>query len=86
MVDFFSKNEKELETLIKTGRIYSHYIGMEFSIEMLIVKSEKTTNDGRNRNYQSQKKIRTLWEMETYKYSGILGADNIKHAEMKEKI
>ena len=34
----------------------------------------------------SQDKIRTLREKETYKYSGILEVDTIKHAEMKEKI
>ena len=28
-----AKNEKELETLIHTGRINSQYIGMEFFIE-----------------------------------------------------
>ena len=31
-----------------------------------------------------QEKIRTLGEMETYKYSGILKANTIKHTEMKE--
>ena len=31
----------------------------------------------------NQEKIRTLGE--TYKYLGILGADLIKHVEMKEK-
>ena len=30
-------------------------------------------------------KIRTLGEKETYKYLGILEADTIKHAEIKEK-
>ena len=38
------KNEKELEILIKTIRIYSQYIGMEFGIEkcaIFIMKKEK---------------------------------------------
>ena len=38
------KNEKELETLIHTVRIYSQYIGMEFGIgkcAMLAMKSGK---------------------------------------------
>ena len=45
---FAEKNEKELETLIQTMRIYSQYIEMEFNIEkfaMFIMKSggkEKT--------------------------------------------
>ena len=33
----------------------------------------------------NQDKIRTLGEKETYKYLGILKADTIKEAEMKEK-
>ena len=32
-IKIFAKNEKELETLIRTVRIYSQDIGMEFSIE-----------------------------------------------------
>ena len=32
----------------------------------------------------NQDKIRTLGEMETYKYLGILEANTVKHAEMKE--
>ena len=42
-------------------------------------------NDGRNRTTKSGKKIRTLVEKETYKYLGILEANIIKQAEMKEK-
>ena len=48
-------------------------------------EKRKTTNDGRNRTTKSRK-IRTLGEKETYKYLGILEADTIKHAKMKEKI
>ena len=43
-IKLFAKNEKELETLIHTIRIYSQDIGMEFSIEkcaMLVMKSGK---------------------------------------------
>ena len=32
-----------------------------------------------------QDDIRTLGEMETYKYLGFLEADSIKHVDMKEK-
>ena len=32
----------------------------------------------------NQEKIRTLGEIETYKYLKILKADTIKHAEMKD--
>ena len=43
-INIFAKNEKELETLIHTVRIYSRDIGMEFGIEkcaMLVIKSGK---------------------------------------------
>ena len=38
----FAKNEKELETLIQTERIYNQYTGMKFGIEkcaMFVMKS-----------------------------------------------
>ena len=41
-IKLFAKNEKELETLIQTVRIYSQDIEMEFGIEkcaMLVMKS-----------------------------------------------
>ena len=82
------KNEKELETLIHTVRIYSRDIGMEFGIEkcaMLVMKSGKwQLTDGMEQ--PNKDKIKTLAENETYKYLGILEADTIKQAEMKEKI
>ena len=43
-IKLFAKNEKEMETLIRTVRIYSQDIGMEFGIEiyaMLVMKSGK---------------------------------------------
>ena len=68
--------------------IYSHDIGMEFSIEkcaMLIMKSGKRhMTDGME--LPNHDKIRTLGEKETYKYLGILEADTIKQVEMKDKI
>ena len=52
------KNEKGLGTLIHAVRIYSQDIGIEFGIEkcaMLIMKSRKTTHDGRYRITKSRK-------------------------------
>ena len=40
-LNIFAKNEKELEILVQTIRIYSQDIGMEFGIEkcaMLVIK------------------------------------------------
>ena len=86
-IKLFAKNEKELETLIHTVRIYNQYVGMEFGIEkcaMLVMKSGKRhLTDGME--LPSQEKIRTDAEYETYKYLGILEADTIKQVEMKDK-
>ena len=85
-IKLLAKNEKELETLIHTIRIYSQDIGMEFGIEkcaLLVMKSGKRhLTDGIE--LPNQDNIRTLAENETYKYLGILEADTIKQVEMKE--
>ena len=87
-IKLFAKNEKELETLIHTVRIYSRDIGMEFGREkctMLVMKSDKRQlTDGME--LPNKDKIKTLLENETYKYLGILEAETIKQVEMKDKI
>ena len=87
-IKLFAKNEKKLETLIHTVRIYSQDIGMEFGIEkcvMLVMKSGKRhRTDGME--LPNQDNITTLTENETYKDLGILEADTIKQVEMKDKI
>ena len=87
-IKLFAKNEKELETLIHTIRIYSQDIGMEFGIEkcaLLVMKNGKWhLADGIE--LPNQDKIRMLTENETYKYLGILEADTIKKVELKDKI
>ena len=58
----FAKNEKELETLIQTVRIYSEDIGMEFDIvkdAMLMIKNRKR-NMTEGVELPNQDKIRTL--------------------------
>ena len=79
----FAKNEKELETLIRTVRIYSEDIEKEFSIEkcaLLMIKSGKRQmTEGIKLLKKKKKKIRTLGEKETNKCLGILEADTIKH-------
>ena len=87
-IKLFAKNEKELETLIHTVRIYIEDKGMEFGIEkyaLFVMKSGKRhLTDGIE--LPNQDKFRTLAENETYKYLGILEADTIKQVEMKNKI
>ena len=87
-IKLFAKNEKELETLIHTVRIYSQDIGMESGIEKcarLVLKSGKRHITDRI-ELQNQDKIRTLAENETYKYLGISEVDTIKQVEIKNKI
>ena len=87
-IKLFANNEKQLETLIHSVRIYSEEIGMEFGKEicaMLVMKSGKRhLTDGME--LLNQDKIRTLAEDETYEHLGILEADKIKRVEMKDKI
>ena len=73
-IKLFAKNEKELETLIHTVRIYSQDIGMEFGIEkyaLLVMRSGKR-HLTHGITLPDQDKIRPLAENETYKYLGIL--------------
>ena len=87
-IKLFAKNEKELETLIHTVRIYSKDIGMKFGIEkcaLRVMKSGKRhLTDGIE--LPNQDEIRTLAENKTYKYLGILEVDTIKQVEIKNKI
>ena len=87
-IKLFSKNEKELETLIHAVVICSQDIGMEFGIEKCTMPGMKISKrhlaDGME--LPNQGKIRTLRGNETYKYLGILEADTIKQVKMKEKI
>ncbi len=83
-IKLFAKSEKELETLIHVVRIYSQDVGMEFGIKkcaILVMKSDKRhMTDGME--LPNQDKIRTHGENETYKYLGILEAEN---ETLKEK-
>ena len=90
MDDFklFAKNEKDLETLIHTVRIYSQDIGMEFGIEKCTILVMKSGQRHRTEwiDQSNQKKIRTLGENDAYKYLRILEADTMKQVQMKEKL
>ena len=86
-IKLFAKNEKELETLIHTIRIYSQDIGMGFGIEKYALLTMKNGKRHRTDGIElpNQDKIRTLAENEAYKYLGIVEADTIKQVEMKNK-
>ena len=74
-IKLLAKNEKELETLIHTFRIYSQDIGMEFGREkcaMLIMKSGKRHRTDGIKILNQDKRKRRLQIL------GILEADTIK--------
>ena len=82
-IEQFTKNEKELETLIQTIMLYSQDKGIEFVIEkcaMVIMRSRKRQmtegielpNQGKDNS----------WREKNHKY--LRKADTIKQVEMKE--
>ena len=85
-IKLFVKYEKELETIIKTLRIYSQDIWIEFGINkwaMLVMKSGKRhiTEGVELRN---QVDIKLLGDKENYKYLRVFGADTMKQQKIKE--
>ena len=84
----YGKNERQVDTLVHTVRVFSEDIGMQFGINkcaVLIMKKGKMTKcEGIKMPYGSL--IRNIDEGDIYKYLGILEADDVKHKEMKEKM
>ena len=72
-IKLFAKNEKEMEPLIQSIRLYSQDIGMESAISkyaMLIMKSGKwQITEGTE--LPNHERIRMLQEKENYKCLGI---------------
>ena len=84
----YGKNEKQVDTLINTVRVFSSDIAMEFGISkcaVLVMTSGKVSKCEGIRMPDAQV-IRGLEEGDRYKYLGILEADDLKHAHMKEAI
>ena len=66
----YAKNEKDLEYLIQTGKIFSENIGMEFGLDkcaILIMKKGKTV-EAEGVKFPDERKIRSLKEDESYIY------------------
>ena len=73
----YSRNEKELNLLVQTIRIFSKDIGMEFGIEkcaMLVIEKGKIVKSV-GIELPDGKVIKSLQEGESYKYLGILEAE-----------
>ena len=83
----YSKSEKALDCLIQTTRIFSEDIGMQFGIDkcaMLVMKKGKIVkSDGIQ--LPNGKVVISLEEGESYKYLGVLEADEVMVNEMKDK-
>ena len=84
----YAKNEKGLESLVQTVRIISDDIGLEFGIDKcatLVLKRGKITKfDGIS--LPDGRVMKGLIEGASYKYLGILQADQIRYTDMKEKV
>ena len=82
------KKESEFDQLVQTVRILSEDIGMEFGISkcaLLVMKRGKfCQRDGIGLPISQE--IRAREEGETYKYLGVLEADEIKHEAIKGNI
>ena len=84
----YSRNEKELDSLVQAIRIFSKDIGMEFGIEkcaMLVIEKGKIVKSV-GIELPDGKVIKSLQEGESYKYLGILEAERFLGEEMKLKV
>ena len=86
----FAKNEKEIDSLVQTVRIFSDDIGMKFGLEkcaaMTMKRGKRVHSDGIALPDGTQ--LRALGEEESYKYLGVLEADHVPvlHEESKERL
>ena len=65
-IKLFTKDEKELETLIQTMRIYSQDIRMEFGIEKYVIPRMKSRSQITEEiELLNQERVRTLREKES---------------------
>ena len=81
----YSRNEKGLDSLVQTVRVFSEDIGMEFGIEkctMLVMEKGKIVKSV-GIELPDGKVIKSLREGESYKYLGILEADQFLEEKMK---
>ena len=84
----YSRDEKGLESLVKTIRVFSEDIGMEFGIDKCaLLKMEKgKIVKSVGIELPNGKVINLQLEGESYKYLGILQAGRFLEEEMKLKV
>ena len=80
----YSRNEEGLDSLVQAVRVFTKDIGMEFGIEkcaMLVTEKGKIVKSV-GMELPDGKVIKSLQEGESYKYLGILEADNFLEETM----
>ena len=84
----FARSEKALNSLVQTVRVVSEDIGMKFGIEKCAVLVLKRGNIIKSDGIVllDDTVIRAMNEGDSYKYLGIMEADQILRKEMKEKV
>ena len=82
----FGKNEKEIDSLIKTVEVFSSDIGMEFGIKKcgVVCMKRGKLSKAEGLRLRSGEMIKEVTE-EGYKYLGILELDKVKEQEMKQE-
>ena len=81
----YCRSEKVLDPLVQTVRVFSEDIGMEFGIEecaMLVMEKGKIVKSV-GMELPNGKVIKSLQEGESYKYLGILEADEFLEENIK---
>ena len=84
----YSLNEKELDSLVETIRIFRKDIRMEFGVEkcaMLVIEKGKIVKSV-DIELPDGKVIKSVQEGESYKYLGILEAERFLGEEMNMKV
>ena len=85
----YGRNEKEINSLVHTVRVYSSDIGMDFGIEkcaMMVMKRGKLDKSEGIR-LPGGRIIRSIGDdVEGYKYFGMLEADDIMYYEVKRSM
>ena len=84
----YSKSEKVLDSLIQKVRIFSKDIGMQIGIDKCVMLAMKKGKMAKSDGIQllNDKVIESLEEGESYKYLGVLEADEVMVHEMNDKV
>ena len=84
----YGENEKALDSLVQTVRIFTNDIRIEFGIEKCATLIQKRGKVVRSEGIKlpDNKVIKALQDNKDYKYLGLLQVDKVKGQEMKEKI